>query len=110
MNETVKLIIEIPRNEYEYTCNLTLHDRSIWDNAIRKGIPLDSNSERAEVQAYFDGEAYGWEQGRKALVDDVKTEIEEKISHYDHFQGSNTAHGLEIALEIIDKHISGYER
>lgn len=82
MNETVKLIIEIPRNEYEYTCNMTLHDRSIWDNAIRKGIPLD----------------------------DVKAEIEEKISHYDHFQGSNTAHGLEIALEIIDKHISGYER
>ena len=41
MSETVKLIIEIPRNEYEYTCNMTLHDRSIWDDAIRKGIPLD---------------------------------------------------------------------
>lgn len=82
MSDTVKLIIEIPRNEYEYTCNMTLHDRSIWDDAIRKGIPLDG----------------------------VKAEIEEKISHYDHFQGSNTAHGLEIALEIIDKHISGYER
>ena len=41
MNDTVKLIIEIPRNEYEYTCDMTLHDRSIWDNAIRKGIPLD---------------------------------------------------------------------
>lgn len=41
MSDTVKLIIEIPRNEYEYTCNLTLHDRSIWDDAIRKGIPLD---------------------------------------------------------------------
>ena len=42
-----------------------------------------------------------------SAVEDIKAEIEEKISHYDHFQGSNTAHGLEIALEIIDKHISG---
>ena len=41
MSDTVKLIIEIPRNEYEYTCERTLSDRSIWDNAIRKGIPLD---------------------------------------------------------------------
>ena len=40
-----------------------------------------------------------------SAVEDIKAEIEEKISHYDHFQGSNTAHGLEIALEIIDKHI-----
>lgn len=42
-----------------------------------------------------------------SAVEDIKAEIEEKISHYDHFQGSNTAHGLEIALEIIDKHIEG---
>ena len=41
MSETVKLIIEIPRNEYEHTCERTLSDRSIWDDAIRKGIPLD---------------------------------------------------------------------
>ena len=42
MSETVKLIIEIPRNEYEYTCERTLSDRTFWDNAIRKGIPLDN--------------------------------------------------------------------
>ena len=42
-----------------------------------------------------------------SAIEDIKAEIEEKISHYDHFQGSNTAHGLEIALEIIDKHIEG---
>ena len=75
----MKLIIDIPDNEYKYTCERTLSDRTFWDNAIRKGIPLD----------------------------DVKAEIEEKISHYEHFQGSNTAHGLEISLEIIDKHIEG---
>ena len=42
-----------------------------------------------------------------SAIEDIQAEIEEKISHYDHFQGSNTAHGLEIALEIIDKHIEG---
>ena len=37
----MKLIIDIPDNEYKYTCERTLHDRSIWDDAIRKGTPLD---------------------------------------------------------------------
>lgn len=41
MSDTVKLIIEIPRNEYEYTCERTLSDRTFWDDAIRKGVPLD---------------------------------------------------------------------
>ena len=45
-----------------------------------------------------------------SAIEDIKAEIEEKISHYDHFQGSNTAHGLEIALEIIDKHIEGVNK
>ena len=107
MSETVKLIIEIPKAEYELIVGDEACGLNPLTRAIAHGIPLDSNSEQAETQAYFDGEAYGWEEGRKALVDDVKAEIEEKISHYNHFQGSNTAHGLEIALEIIDKHISG---
>lgn len=37
----MKLIIDIPDNEYEYTCERTLSDRTFWDDAIRKGIPLD---------------------------------------------------------------------
>ncbi len=37
----MKLIIDIPDNEYKYTCERTLHDRTMWDNAIRNGIPLD---------------------------------------------------------------------
>ena len=87
MSETVKLIIEIPkktiahiRSDYGHGYKgLYDEDREIIVNAIWNSTPLD----------------------------DVKAEIEEKISHYNHFQGSNTAHGLEIALEIIDKHISG---
>lgn len=125
MSETVKLIIEIPKEDIEFIRKTsfvederTMFKQSPSDrqgtmmlfrlmDSAKNGIPLANDSEKAEVQAYFEGEAYGWEEGRKALVDDVKAEIEEKISHYDHFQGSNTAHGLEIALEIIDKHISG---
>lgn len=42
MSDTVKLIIEIPRNEYKYTCERTLSDRTMWDDAIRNGTPLDS--------------------------------------------------------------------
>ena len=36
----MKLIIDIPDNEYKYTCERTLHDRTMWDDAIRNGIPL----------------------------------------------------------------------
>lgn len=83
MSDKVKLIIEIPKATYE-----DLKSGKIYSSlceapqglieGIRNGTLLDSNSERAEVQAYFDGEAYGWEQGRKALIDDAKAEINEE--------------------------------
>ena len=65
-----------------------------------KGVP--------EFLSKYEGEWVSADR-EKGIMDKIKAEIEEKISHYDHFQGSNTAHGLEIALEIIDKHISGKE-
>lgn len=37
----MKLIIDIPDNEYKYTCERTFQDRTMWDDAIRNGIPLD---------------------------------------------------------------------
>ena len=74
MSETEKLIIEIPKEEYE----LIVGDEACGLNPLTRAI------------------AHG------ISLDDVKAEIEEKISHYDHFQNSNTAHGLEMALEIID--------
>ena len=70
----MNLIVNISDDEYK-----TLKTTGAWNSGliecIKNGTPLDSNSERAEVQAYFDGEAYGWEQGRKALIEDVKAEI-----------------------------------
>jgi hypothetical protein len=39
----------------------------------------------------------------------IKDEIDEKISHYEHFSSSNTANGLMMAKEIINKYIEGSE-
>ena len=77
MNDTVKLIIEIPKDFYEITKakvakNMT---HALYATSIANGTPLDSNSERAEIQAYFDGEAYGWVYGRNALIEDLKAEF-----------------------------------
>lgn len=53
MSDTVKLIIEIPRNEYEYTCERTLSDRTMWDDAIRKGVLLDDvKAKIADIETY----------------------------------------------------------
>lgn len=76
MRETVKLIIEIPRNEYEQTCNLTLHDRSIWDNAIRKGIPLDDV--KAEIETDLSWEMFD-EYGNETALHEELWEILDNI-------------------------------
>ena len=80
MSDTVKLIIEIPKKVFEArkTGEISPCVTVPILDAVQNGIPLDNDSDRAEAQAYFDGQAYGWEQGRKALIDDVKAEIEKK--------------------------------
>lgn len=40
-------------------------------------------------------------------IEDIKADIEENISHYEHFSSPNTANGLNMALQIIDKHCGG---
>ena len=107
----MKLIIDISEDVYT-----RLFDNGIQDNeiavddvcemarALRKGTPLDNNSERAEVQAYFAGQTYGWEQGRKALIDDVKAEIQKKYRDAEFMNefvdGCN--HTIGEVLEILD--------
>lgn len=105
----MKLIIDIPDKVYEgvkaliainfggrFSGKGLAHDSL---RAIKNGIPLDKDSERAEVQAYFAGEAYGWEQGRKALIDDVKAEIQNDARGY---MCDEYVDGINHALEIID--------
>jgi hypothetical protein len=89
----MKLIIDVPEESYKYIKTISDLGLGVFAKAIKNGTPLDSNSERAEVQAYFDGEAYGWEQGRKALIDDVKAEIQDLYVGY--------RHGYEIMADVL---------
>lgn len=43
-----------------------------------------------------------WRQ--RDVLDKISAEIDEKISHYEHFSSSNTANGLMMAKEIIEKY------
>lgn len=105
MSETVKLIIELPKDLFERIYqSLSVPDMQGADivnaiNVIKNGTPLDSNSEKAEVQAYFDGQAYGWEEGRKALLDDIKAEI--KSMEY-HMIDCDVLVDQEEVLDILD--------
>ena len=50
----MKLVIDIPDNEYHQICELRLHNRTFYDDAIRNGTPLPKNHGRlidAEVFA-----------------------------------------------------------
>lgn len=111
MSETVKLIVEIPKEIMEYIKNNDCLSVIYIDEVakvIQNGIPLDSNdSDRAEAQAYFDGESYGWEQGRKALIDELKAEIQEKVKSVEGGNAYHVANGLNMALSIINKYTGG---
>lgn len=102
MSETVKLIIEIPKVFYE-RCKAD-EDAVEIRLAVKNGIPLDSNdSDYAEAQAYFAGMSYGWGQGQKALIEEVKAEIENRsygIANDSVIQGE--MYERHAILEIID--------
>ena len=36
----MKIVIDIPDNEYHQICELRLHNRTFYDDAIRNGTPL----------------------------------------------------------------------
>lgn len=100
MSEKVKLIVTLSKGQYENLKDIqfgSIGSRMIF-NAVKNGIPLD-NIDSDETKAYFDGQAYGWEEGRKALIEDLKAEIEKDTREYvcDEF-----VDGLNHALEIID--------
>ena len=103
MSDTVKVIIEIPKDKYERCKEYRLmsYDAEILEGAVARGILLNDavNEERAEVQAYFAGEAYGWEQGRKALIEDVKAEIDEQYKWL--MQTKHTLYDIDIAFSGI---------
>ncbi len=105
--ELAKVIITIPKAKYEYIQELE-HGNTDYAttrmlyHAVKKGTPLDSNSERAETQAYFAGEAYGWEQGWKALIDDLKAEIDKAYEEFDGYDPSALGSFESKVFEILD--------
>ena len=76
----MKLIIDIPEEEYKHTCEMRLHNRTYYDDAIRNGTPFDS------------------------VIEDIKNEIADEMIL------PMADVGLRVALEIIDKHIKGGEQ
>lgn len=114
MDDTVKLIIAIPREMHEAlskTKRIISSQRSgktlmnVIYSAVAKATPLDSDSEHAELQAYFDGESFGWDEGREALIEEVRAEIDKAQEPY----MTSTAYdegvrfGLMLAYQIVDK-------
>lgn len=83
----MKLIIDIPDNEYKYTCERTLHDRTMWDDAIRNGTPLDDVKAKIEKQIESD---FAF----------AKIESLNVPCHY------GIANGLQNAIRIIDNAVS----
>lgn len=77
----MKLVIELTDKMHQAVKDGTWCGNELWYNALKNATPLEK------------------------VLGDIKAEINEKISHYEHFSSSNTAHGLEMAIEIIDKHL-----
>lgn len=79
----MKLIIDIPDNEYKYTCERTLQDRTMWDDAIRNGIPLDDV--KAELEKHIERD-----------LAFAKIESLEVPCHY------GIANGIQVAVRLLD--------
>lgn len=100
----MKIVIDLPEWYIEETKDFK-HPNFV-DKAIAEGRQLDEDTEEPETKAYFDGQAYGWEEGRKALINDAKAMIAKEIiprtsEDYDHDVMYQNC-GLRIALKIID--------
>ena len=76
----MKLVIELTDYAYEQIKHDYEWERKVWYKPIATGEKLDD------------------------FLDKISAEIDEKISHYEHFSSSNTANGLMIAKEIIGKY------
>lgn len=94
MSETVKLIIEIPKEDIEFICKTSFVED---ERTMFKQSPSDRQGTMMLFRL-MDSVKDG------IPLDKISAEIEEKISHYDHFENSNTANGLRMAKEIIEKY------
>lgn len=102
----MKLIIDITEEDRKDIGNIHFVREDLKfkiGKAIMNGTPLDGNSDRAEAQAYFLGQSYGWEQGRKAMIDDV-------MSVFDDFMcGEVDEDGADIFREMLKDKLESEE-
>lgn len=99
----MKLVIDIPDDEYAEV--KALRYPVLLEKAVQDGIPLD-DIDSDETRAYFDGEAFGWDEGREALIDDLKAEI--KSMEY-HMIDCEVLVSQEEVLHIIEKYMAESE-
>lgn len=105
MSDTVKLIIEISKATYEDIKSGKIYS-SLCEapqgivEGIQNGIPLD-DIDSDETRAYFDGQAYGWEEGRKDLRDEISAEIEHEKGKWDYLS-SDTC--FDIAIGVVKRY------
>ena len=114
----MKLIVDLPEKDFDFikkTYKPTGYDfvaRPLANeiiSSVMNGTPFDSvieNREKAETKAYFDGQAYGWEQGRNDLIEALKSEIRANAEYHEDGEWYLNEKWI---IEILDKHISGKE-
>lgn len=107
----MKIVIDLPEEVVEWfkeRAFIPIKYYTEVEEAMEKAEPLSEileklgrASEKTNMESYFDGQAYGWEEGRKALIDDIKGEINEELK--DAESGSEKL-GMYSALRIIENH------
>lgn len=101
----MKLIIDIPDNEYKQICELRLHNRTFYDDAIRKGIPLDEPF--INKPCISQGVC---REDKAKVLDKIRAEISDLDTYYDndYFVGNKDAmFKCQEVLQIIDKYRKG---
>ena len=92
----MKYVIDIPDNEYK-------NNRHYYDS-VYKGVPLDS-----VVEEYVERGAITENMKMLDMIDSIKAEISERYLEV-HPYNLDVAQGLDMAFDIIEKHISGKEK
>lgn len=107
--EAKDMAISALSTDGEYIKKSELFDKTVRRNSIWNEV---TNSEGKGLEEIVnDLPTYSFPDS--ADIEKIRAEMQEKISQYNQcnqFNGSNTANGLRIALEIIDKHIGGKDK
>lgn len=102
----MKIVIDVPEDVYKE--NRYIAYFKAWSETLQSVFdiaePLSDITDRmnnlqdqAETKAYFDGQAFGWEEGRSSFADDMKAELLSDLVESDYVPVSTM-------LELIDKH------